>query len=293
MKRIVLVLFVIILVVSTFSVHAESIHYIPYTVGSISFLVPDTFKDIGGENETIFELPDGSQIRFDMIQASGSLEASVHEFDDSLPFIGVSYTIETNAQGLPYADCSFSSILLSTYGRAALFLDTDAEIIYSFVLASNHDFTDDEISTWRLIVGSVSEPNIARQNRPTPSPSPTPTPAPDIIATVAPATFDFNAINRNPDKYQGVHFTITGYVLQIIESEEQPGTLVRARIATRGRYDDVIYVGYYRQPGEDRIIEGDLLTFNAVGRGLYTYDTVENVSKTLPLFMLEEVVSIR
>lgn len=292
MKRIVLVLFVIILVVSTFSVHAESTHYVPYTVGSISFLLPDTFDDIGGDNESIFELPDGSQMRFDMVQTSGSLDDAVMDFDDSLSFMGVDYSVETNAQGLPYADCSFSSILLSIYGRAALFLDSDAEIVYSFIIISKHDFADDNALIWRLIVDSVSEPNIARQNRPTPSPSPTLTPAPDIIATVAPATFDFNAINRNPDKYKGERFTITGYVLQIIETEVGSNTLVRARIATKGGYDDVIYVGYYREPGEDRIIVGDRLTFIGTGGGLYTYTNVDDVSVTLPLFMLEKVLSI-
>lgn len=126
---------------------------------------------------------------------------------------------------------------------------------------------------------------------PTPEPSPTPTPPPIL---------DFDAVNRNPDKYKDQFFTISGEVVQIVEEpfEDEGGaysdtTLVRARIATKGHYDDMIYVFYYRSPGEDRILEGDKITFEGVGFGLYTYESVEHISITLPLFLLTKVIEIK
>lgn len=277
---------------------SESIRYIPYTIGSIHFIVPDDFVDVGSENETIFSASNGVQMRFDRIDMSGkTLEESVQEFDDGLPFMQIDYTIEENAQGLPFANCNFASPVLSTYGLAALFLDSNAGIVYSFVMASSHEYTDDEIATWKTIVDSISESNIAQQNRPTPTPSPEPTPAPTPTPEPTPTplpALDFDAVNRNPDKYKYQSFLISGHVLQIIEeyNEEEKNTYVSARVATSGNYDDVVYVVYIREPGEDRILEGDNITFDGTAYGLYTYTSIDDFSITLPLFFLDRVVSI-
>lgn len=118
----------------------------------------------------------------------------------------------------------------------------------------------------------------------TPEPTPEPTQAP----------FVFDAINRNPDNYEGQHFIITGRVVQAIEEkdDEHGYTVVGLLVATKGLYDDIIYVVFFREPGQDRILEGDRITFEGKAYGLITYTSVNDVPITLPLFLLMDVIEI-
>ena len=122
--------------------------------------------------------------------------------------------------------------------------------------------------------------------------TPEPTPEPILEPTQAPFVFD--AINRNPDNYEGQHFIITGRVVQAIEEkdDEHGYTVVGLRVATRGLYDDIIFVIYFREPGQDRILEDDRITFEGEAYGLYTYTSTDDVPITLPLFMLMDVIEI-
>lgn len=126
---------------------------------------------------------------------------------------------------------------------------------------------------------------------PTPDPSPTPIPTP----TPEPAPLlDFNAVNRNPDKYEGQHFTINGRVLQITEDpydETDGSVLVGARIATDGYLGDVVYLIYIRYSGEDRLLENDNVTLEGVADGLYSYTSIKDIPVTLPCFILDHIIS--
>lgn len=66
-------------------------------------------------------------------------------------------------------------------------------------------------------------------------------------------------------------------------------TYVVMRIATRGNYDDVVYVTYFRGEGESRILEDDRVTVYGKCEGLYTYESTTGKSVTLPEFTAETV----
>lgn len=100
---------------------------------------------------------------------------------------------------------------------------------------------------------------------------------------------DFKAISRDPDSYEGKNYTFTGKVVQVLEEEMDNYTYVVMRIATKGNYDNVVYVTYLRENGEARILEDDRVTVYATCLGLYTYETVIGGSVTLPNFLAESV----
>lgn len=100
---------------------------------------------------------------------------------------------------------------------------------------------------------------------------------------------DFKALSRNPDNYIGKNYTFSGKVLQVMESSSSSGTQVDLRIATKGSYDDVVYVTYTRKDGESRILEDDRVTVRGSSLGLYTYTSTMGKEISLPLFLGESV----
>lgn len=101
---------------------------------------------------------------------------------------------------------------------------------------------------------------------------------------------DFNAISRDPDTYDGKNYTFSGKVLQVMEQENGDYVQTQMRIATKGNYDNVVYVVYDRPAGEARILEDDRVTVYATYRGLYSYTAVMGNEITLPLFYAESVM---
>lgn len=108
------------------------------------------------------------------------------------------------------------------------------------------------------------------------------------VATVY-LDLDFKAISRDPNSYEGKNYKFTGKVLQVLEETMENYTYVAMRIATRGNYDDVVYVTYLRDNGEARILEDDRVTVYAECQGLYTYETVMGGTVTLPNFLADTV----
>ena len=100
---------------------------------------------------------------------------------------------------------------------------------------------------------------------------------------------DFKAMSRDPASYEGKNYKFTGKVLQVLEDEYGSYTYVAMRIATKGNYDNVVYVTYERSAGEARILEDDRITVYGTSEGLYTYETVIGGSVTLPKFQAESV----
>lgn len=258
-----------------------------YTVSDFSFSVPVDFEETSvTESEILFTAPSGAQIHIAILDGTGmDLEDAGEMFKYVIPVQTVQTQIST-VNDLPYMRCDFSDDSMGVHGMAAMFLDGTAGDVYILFYISNNEISIMEHISWLKILDSIKAPSIYQQVLAQTTPEPTSTPSPD---------FDFDAVNRNPDKYRGEYFTIKGHVLQIIESpyEDDPDlTYVEARIATKDNYDNVIYVAYYRKPNEDRILEGDTLTFEAVGYGLCTYTSTQKISITLPLFALTEIISI-
>ena len=75
-----------------------------------------------------------------------------------------------------------------------------------------------------------------------------------------------------------------------MEGSDYGGTTSTAmRIATKGNYDDVVYVTYERPNSDKRILEDDRVTIYGECNGLYTYETIMGGSVTLPKFEAETV----
>jgi len=73
------------------------------------------------------------------------------------------------------------------------------------------------------------------------------------------------------------------------QSQTDGTTLVALRVASKGRYDDVVYVIYYRGSGEARILEDDKVTVYGTSKGLYTYETVMGAEVTIPMILADSV----
>lgn len=102
-------------------------------------------------------------------------------------------------------------------------------------------------------------------------------------------SLDFKAISRDPKSYEGKNYKFSGKVVQVLEEQMENYTYVAMRVATKGSYDNVVYVTYLRSNDEARILEDDRVTVYAECQGLYTYETVIGGSVTLPEFFAESV----
>ena len=100
---------------------------------------------------------------------------------------------------------------------------------------------------------------------------------------------DFKAISRDPGSYEGKNYKFSGKVLQVMEEDFYGLTYVSMRIATKGNYDNVVYVTYYRSEGEPRILEDDRVTVYGECKGLYSYTSTMRKEITLPKFSAESV----
>lgn len=90
---------------------------------------------------------------------------------------------------------------------------------------------------------------------------------------------NYNAIARDPDAYTGDLIKFTGKVVQVIESSD---SYTEYRIATKGSYDNVIYVAYERPEGASRILEDDKVTVYGVCGGVLSYKSTMGGTITIP-----------
>ncbi len=101
---------------------------------------------------------------------------------------------------------------------------------------------------------------------------------------------DFKAISREPDLYKGKLYKFSGKVLQVLEGSSWGGKItVNLRVATKGSYDNVVYVVYERGTNESRILEDDRVTIYGECEGLYSYTAVLGNTITLPEFTAESI----
>lgn len=104
-------------------------------------------------------------------------------------------------------------------------------------------------------------------------------------------TISFSTLSRNPDKYKGKKYKITGKVIQVSESTFLGNTYCDLRIDMTedeyGFWDDTIYATVTIKEGEDRILEDDIITIWGVCEGNYTYTSVMGASISLPSIDIE------
>lgn len=98
-------------------------------------------------------------------------------------------------------------------------------------------------------------------------------------------TYTYQQIARNPEKFKGTNVKLTGEVVQALYSDDSVD--LRVNITKEGTYStwytDTIYVVYYPEAGEDKILEDDIITIYGTSMGDYTYTSTLGSPVTLPL----------
>lgn len=101
---------------------------------------------------------------------------------------------------------------------------------------------------------------------------------------------DYKSILRDPNAYEGRYFTFSGHVFQLVGEQEVGDTVYTVLfVATRGKYDNICRVTYYRPASSPRILEDDTVTVYAECDGLYTYETVRGNSNTILAFTADSI----
>lgn len=98
-------------------------------------------------------------------------------------------------------------------------------------------------------------------------------------------TYTFEQMARNPENFKGTNIKVTGEVVQALYGTS--GVDLRVNITKEGKYTtyytDTIYVVYYPKAGENKILEGDVITIYGTSQGDYTYISTLGASINLPL----------
>ncbi len=98
-------------------------------------------------------------------------------------------------------------------------------------------------------------------------------------------TYTFEQMARNPDNFKGTNVKVTGEVVQALYGSSSVD--LRINITKKGTYStyytDTIYVVYEPKPGEDKILEDDIITVYGTSKGDYSYTSTIGSKITLPL----------
>lgn len=95
----------------------------------------------------------------------------------------------------------------------------------------------------------------------------------------------YDQLARTPDDYIGKKVKFRGIAIQVIEGS---GTTM-LRIATSGRYDNVILVQYDSTITSIRVLEDDKVTIYGTSAGLYTYESTGGGEITIPYILVDQI----
>ncbi|MEG1516039.1 MAG: peptidoglycan-binding protein [Clostridia bacterium] len=98
---------------------------------------------------------------------------------------------------------------------------------------------------------------------------------------------NYKAVARDPDAYSYELVFFSGKVIQVLEGDE--GEASEYRIATKGSYDDIIYVIYTRPEGASRILEDDRVTVYGMCLGVISYESTMGGTITIPAAMASRI----
>ena len=95
---------------------------------------------------------------------------------------------------------------------------------------------------------------------------------------------NYRAVLEAPQDYEGARVQLEGSVLQVLESDadDARGVYTALRVATKGSFDDVVYVALFRPRNAEPIAEGDSVSVKGVVHGLYRYTTEAGDEIALP-----------
>lgn len=105
-------------------------------------------------------------------------------------------------------------------------------------------------------------------------------------------SYSYDEIARNPGSYKGNKAVFTGEVIQV-QQQSLYGIMcyvLRVDVTkTSYGYTDTIYVTYYADEDDARILEDDIITMYGELEGEKTYKTVLGASVTIPSFSAEYI----
>ena len=94
----------------------------------------------------------------------------------------------------------------------------------------------------------------------------------------------YDQLSRNPEDYMGEKVKFSGHVLQVIE-----GDTIMLRVATDGKYDDVILVSYSPSIVSSRVLEDDKITVYGTSAGLFTYESTGSGDISIPHILVDKI----
>ena len=92
----------------------------------------------------------------------------------------------------------------------------------------------------------------------------------------------YDKLARTPGDYEGEFVKFTGYVVQVCSEAQSSAYYSTYRVATSGKYDNVVYVKIDNYGSGSRILEGDKITFYGTYDGIFTYETIFGASVSIP-----------
>ena len=95
-------------------------------------------------------------------------------------------------------------------------------------------------------------------------------------------SISYDKLSRTPGEYKGEYVKFTGYVVQVCSEAESALYYSTYRVATKGKYNNVVYIKVDNYGSGSRILEDDRITFYGEFSGLFTYETVMGASVTIP-----------
>jgi len=119
----------------------------------------------------------------------------------------------------------------------------------------------------------------------TKKPTPKPTTKPTKTKKGYDQSITFDQLNRDPDSYTGKGVVFTGTVIQVMK--EKSGDTFRIDVGS----GNILLCNYQYKAKELRIVEDDVIRFEGVSLGLYTYKTVLGASQTVPWVYIDSIVS--
>ena len=99
----------------------------------------------------------------------------------------------------------------------------------------------------------------------------------------------FEELARNPEKVKGTKVRLTGEVVQVSENNISIGMRVNITENEYGWYEDTVYIIYYPEDGEDKILEDDIITIYGTAEGEYSYTSVMGAYITIPKILAEYI----
>jgi len=103
------------------------------------------------------------------------------------------------------------------------------------------------------------------------------------------SSISYDSLARNPDLYEGARIYFRGYVVQVCSEASSDLYYSTYRVATRGHYDNVIYVKIDNYGSGTRILEDDYIELYGTFDGLFSYKTVMGSQLTIPSMIAEYV----